>query len=293
MWGYRFVEPSQRHALMFIEPAPRHAEFSLPPELPCVGNGSPAPAVKLWASHISFRYGKQLALTDVSMPLYENAVTAIMGPSGCGKSTLLRVFNRMNELYPEQRVEGEILLDGHNVLARGVDVGRLRATIGMVFQQPAPFPMSIFDNVAFGIRLYERIPRSELNDKVEAALRKAALWDEVKDMLSSSGLGLSGGQQQRLCIARTIAVEPEVILLDEPCSALDPGSTLKIEETIAELKADHTIAIVTHNLQQAARVSDYTAFMYLGQLVEFGVTEQVFMAPKDERTEHYVAGRFG
>ena len=276
---------------MLIDKSLTRGGVSLPPHL--ARPDGPPPTVKLSASHISFRYGKQLALTDVSMPLYENAVTAIMGPSGCGKSTLLRVFNRMNELYPEQRVEGEILLDGHNVLARGVDVGRLRATIGMVFQQPAPFPMSIFDNVAFGIRLYERIPRSELNDKVEAALRKAALWDEVKDMLSSSGLGLSGGQQQRLCIARTIAVEPEVILLDEPCSALDPGSTLKIEETIAELKADHTIAIVTHNLQQAARVSDYTAFMYLGQLVEFGVTEQVFMAPRDERTEHYVAGRYG
>jgi phosphate transport system ATP-binding protein len=278
---------------MLIDQSHSRGGVSLPPHLAHVGAVGLAPIVKLSASHISFRYGKQVALTDVSMPLYENAVTAIMGPSGCGKSTLLRVFNRMHELYPEQRVEGEILLDGRNILTASVDVNRLRATIGMVFQQPAPFPMSIYDNVAFGIRLYERIPRSELNDKVEAALRRAALWDEVKDMLSASGLGLSGGQQQRLCIARTIAVQPEVILLDEPCSALDPGSTAKIEETIAELKVDHTIAIVTHNLQQAARVSDYAAFMYLGLLVEFGATEQVFTAPRDKRTEHYVAGRYG
>jgi phosphate transport system ATP-binding protein len=249
--------------------------------------------VKLAASHINFRYGDQLALADVSMPLYANAVTAIMGPSGCGKSTLLRVFNRMHELYPDQHAEGEVLFDGYNVLTASVNVNILRSAIGMVFQQPAPFPMSIYDNVAFGIRLYERLARSELDDRVEWALRRAALWDEVKDVLDESGLGLSGGQQQRLCIARTIAIQPDVILLDEPCSALDPGSSAKIEETIAELKTEHTIAIVTHNLQQAARLSDFTAFMFLGRLVEFGPTDQVFEAPKDARTRDYVAGAFG
>ncbi|MDR3512769.1 MAG: phosphate ABC transporter ATP-binding protein PstB [Caulobacteraceae bacterium] len=251
------------------------------------------PEPKLIASHISFRYGRQVALTDVSVPIYANAVTAIMGPSGCGKSTLLRVFNRMNELYPDQHVEGEVMMDGTNILAAGVDLNRLRASVGMVFQQPVPFPMSIYDNVAFGVRIYERLKRGALNDRVEASLRRAALWDEVKDQLRTSGLSLSGGQQQRLCIARAIALSPEVILLDEPCSALDPGSTAKIEETITELKRDHTLAIVTHNLQQAARVSDYTAFMYLGRLVEFGTTDQVFETPKDKRTRDYVAGAFG
>jgi phosphate transport system ATP-binding protein len=216
-----------------------------------------------------------------------------MGPSGCGKSTLLRVFNRMHELYPDQHVEGEVLFNGRNVLTSAVDVNLLRASIGMVFQQPVPFPMSIYDNVAFGIRLYERLHRKQLDGRVELALRRAGLWDEVKDTLSTSGLSLSGGQQQRLCIARTIAIKPEVILLDEPCSALDPGSSAKIEETIAELKVDHTIAIITHNLQQAARVSDYTAFMYLGELVEFGSTVQIFNTPRDERTLHYVSGRYG
>jgi phosphate transport system ATP-binding protein len=251
------------------------------------------PRAKLFASHVNFRYGDQPALMDVSVPLYANAVTAIMGPSGCGKSTLLRVFNRMHELYSNQHVDGQVLLDGANILAATVDVNVLRASVGMVFQQPAPFPMSIYDNVAFGIRLYENLTRKALDHRVETALRRAALWDEVKDMLSSSGLELSGGQQQRLCIARTIAIGPDVILLDEPCSALDPASTARIEETIGELKRDHTIAIVTHNLQQAARVSDYTAFMYLGRLVEFGSTEQVFSAPRDERTRNYVAGVFG
>jgi phosphate transport system ATP-binding protein len=258
-----------------------------------IGRSEPVRPTKLSASHISFRYGDQLALSDVSVPLYLNTVTAFMGPSGCGKSTLLRVFNRMHELYPDQHVQGEVLLDGCNVLSAAVDVNTLRACVGMVFQQPAPFPMSIYENVAFGVRLYETLSRGAMADRVEEALRRAALWDEVKDMLSASGLGLSGGQQQRLCIARTIAVRPEVILLDEPCSALDPASTAKIEETIAELKVDHTVAIVTHNLQQAARVSDYTAFMYLGRLVEFGPTVQVFTEPRDERTLHYVAGRFG
>jgi phosphate transport system ATP-binding protein len=258
-----------------------------------VGSEGLAPIAKLSASHLTFRYGDQVALLDVSVPLYEHAVTAIMGPSGCGKSTLLRVFNRMHELYPDQHVEGEVLFDGRNVLTSAVDVNRLRATIGMVFQQPVPFPMSIYDNVAFGIRLYERLRRKQLDGRVESALRRAALWDEVKDTLSTSGLSLSGGQQQRLCIARTIAIQPEVILLDEPCSALDPGSSAKIEQTIAELKVDHTIAIITHNLQQAARVSDYTAFMYLGELVEFGSTLQIFNTPRDERTLHYVSGRYG
>jgi phosphate transport system ATP-binding protein len=261
---------------------------------PAASGGAGGVAVpKITASHVTFRYGDQVALADVSVALYDGAVTAIMGPSGCGKSTLLRVFNRMHELYPNQHVEGEVLFHGVNVLGGAVDVNRLRADVGMVFQQPAPFPMSIYDNVAFGVRLYERLSRADLNERVEQALRRAALWDEVKDTLRSSGLALSGGQQQRLCIARAIAVQPEVILLDEPCSALDPGSTAKIEETIAELRTDHTIAIVTHNLQQAARVSDYAAFMYLGRLVEFGTTRQMFEAPRDERTSRYVAGRFG
>ena len=249
--------------------------------------------IKLRARHVTFRYGSKVALKDVSVPLYENKVTAFMGPSGCGKSTLLRVFNRMHDHYPDQHVEGEVLLDGRNTLDSAMDPNVVRARIGMVFQVPTPFPMSIFDNIAFGIRLYERLPRKELNRRVEAALRRAALWDEVKDILSASGLSLSGGQQQRLCLARTIAAIPEVILLDEPCSALDPVSTAKIEETMDQLKTDYTLAIVTHNLQQAARVSDYTAFMYLGELVEFGTTEQIFTDPKDERTRHYIAGRFG
>jgi phosphate transport system ATP-binding protein len=251
------------------------------------------PLAKLDARHISFRYGAQVALEDVSMPLYLNKVTALMGPSGCGKSTLLRVFNRLHELYRNQHVDGEILLDGVNILAPAVDVNVLRTRIGMVFQEPMPFPMSVYNNIAFGIRLTETLRRPEMDGRVEAALRRAALWDEVKDNLSGSGLALSGGQRQRLCIARTIAVGPEVILFDEPCSALDPHAAAKIEDTIAELKHDHTIAIVTHNLQQAARVSQYTAFMYLGKLVEFGTTRQVFEAPADPRTRNYIAGRFG
>jgi phosphate transport system ATP-binding protein len=278
---------------MLTDSSVHRADFSLQAGAMPGKAGGRAPRAKLRASHVTFRYGKQVALNDVSVPLYEHAVTAIMGPSGCGKSTLLRVFNRMHELYPDQSVEGEILLDGHNILAESVDVNVVRATVGMVFQQPAPFPMSVYDNVAFGPRLYGRISRKDLDQEVEQALRRAALWDEVKDDLTNSGLNLSGGQQQRLCIARAIAVKPDVILLDEPCSALDPASTSKIEETIMDLKADHTIAIVTHNLQQAARVSNYTAFLYLGELVEFGDTEQVFMRPRDKRTMHYVAGQYG
>ncbi len=227
------------------------------------------------------------------MPVYDRKVTALIGPSGCGKSTLLRVLNRMYDLYPNQRAEGEVILDGENVLDPQLDVNHLRARVGMVFQKPTPFPMTIHDNIAFGVRLYERLHHAEMEARVEAALRKAALWDEVKDKLHSSGLSLSGGQQQRLCIARTIAIKPEVVLFDEPASALDPISTAKIEELIDELKKEYTICIVTHNMQQAARVSDYTAFMYLGELVEFDETSKIFTSPRDQRTQDYVTGRFG
>jgi phosphate transport system ATP-binding protein len=256
-------------------------------------NGSAQQHAKVEFRNLNFYYGDSQALYDINLPLYEKKVTAFIGPSGCGKSTLLRILNRMYDLYPRLRAEGEVLLDGENILAPGQDVNLLRARVGMVFQKPTPFPMSIYDNIAFGIRLYEKLPKSELDDRVEASLQRAALWQEVKDKLGSSGLSLSGGQQQRLCIARTIALWPEVILLDEPASALDPISTAKIEETIDELKADYTIAIVTHNMQQAARVSDYTAFMYLGNLVEFGETSSVFTAPKESRTQDYITGRFG
>ena len=241
----------------------------------------------------NFFYGDDRALKNISLPLYENKVTAFIGPSGCGKSTLLRVLNRMYDLYPNQRAEGEVLLDGENILSPRQDLNLLRARIGMVFQKPTPFPMSIYENIAFGIRLYERLPKSELDGRVETALRRAALWDEVKDKLAANGQSLSGGQQQRLCIARTVAVQPEVILLDEPCSALDPISTAKIEELIDELKADYTIVIVTHNMQQAARVSDFTAFMYLGELIEFDATGKMFTTPTDRRTQDYITGRFG
>ncbi len=256
---------------------------------------SPAAALKekISARNVDFFYGENQAIKGVSLPLYDRHVTALIGPSGCGKSTLLRIFNRMYDLYPKQHATGEILLDGQNILAPDQDVNILRARVGMVFQKPTPFPMSIYDNIAFGVRLYETISKSELDGRVEAALRRAALWNEVKDKLDASGLSLSGGQQQRLCIARSIAVRPEVILLDEPCSALDPISTAKIEELIDELKADYTIAIVTHNMQQASRTSEYTAFMYLGELVEFGETEQIFMSPHDRRTQDYITGRFG
>ncbi len=248
---------------------------------------------KLAIRNLSFYYGRFQALHGISLDIAERRVTAFIGPSGCGKSTLLRCFNRIYELYPDQRAEGQILLDGHNILDRRQDLNRLRAKVGMVFQKPTPFPMSIFDNIAFGIRLYERLPRSELADRVEWALRKAALWDEVKDKLRQSGARLSGGQQQRLCIARAIAVRPEVLLLDEPASALDPISTAHIEELIHELKSDYTIVIVTHNMQQAARVSDYTAFLYMGRLVEFGDTDTIFTNPNRKETEDYITGRYG
>jgi phosphate transport system ATP-binding protein len=250
-------------------------------------------ADKVTIRGLDFFYSQSKALKDISLSLYENKATAFIGPSGCGKSTLLRVLNRMYDLYPNQRAEGEVLLDGEDILSPRQDVNLLRARIGMVFQKPTPFPMSIYENVAFGIRLYERLSKSELDGRVETSLRRAALWDEVKDKLAANGQSLSGGQQQRLCIARTVAVKPEVILLDEPCSALDPISTAKIEELIDELKDDYTIVIVTHNMQQAARVSDFTAFMYLGQLIEFGSTSKIFTAPSDRRTQDYITGRFG
>jgi phosphate transport system ATP-binding protein len=252
-----------------------------------------APAPKVSVRALDFFYGKTHALKNISLSLRTNKVTAFIGPSGCGKSTLLRVLNRMYDLYPGQRAEGEVLLDGENILDPAVDVNALRARVGMVFQKPTPFPMTIYENIAFGIRLYEKLSRADMDVRVEEALRGAALWDEVKDKLHTSGLGLSGGQQQRLCIARSVAVQPEVILFDEPCSALDPISTAKVEELIEELAAQYTIAIVTHNLQQAVRVSDDTAFMYLGELVEFGDTDEVFNKPREKRTQDYITGRFG
>ena len=250
-------------------------------------------AEKVAIRDLEFFYGDSRALKDITLPLYANKVTAFIGPSGCGKSTLLRVLNRMYDLYPGQRATGEVMFDGENLLDASVDINLLRARIGMVFQKPTPFPMSIYDNIAFGIRLYERMPKSELDDRVEDALRGAALWDEVRDKLRQSGLSLSGGQQQRLCIARAIAIRPEILLLDEPASALDPISTAKIEELIDELKQEYTIVIVTHNMQQAARVSDFTAFMYLGELVEFDSTSRMFTSPGDRRTQDYITGRFG
>ena len=242
---------------------------------------------------LNFFYGASQALKNISLPIYANQVTAFIGPSGCGKSTLLRVLNRMYDLYPGQRAEGEVLFNGENLLSSKTDLNLLRARIGMVFQKPTPFPMSIYDNIAFGIGLYEKLAKSEMDGRVEQALTRAALWGEVKDKLTASGQSLSGGQQQRLCIARTVAIKPEVILLDEPCSALDPISTARIEELIEELKSDYTIAIVTHNMQQASRTSDYTAFMYLGELVEFGTTRQTFTKPSNSRTQDYITGRFG
>ena len=247
----------------------------------------------LQVRNLNFYYGKFQGIKNVSMDIARGRVTAFIGPSGCGKSTLLRTFNRMYDLYPGQRAEGEILLHGRNVLAKDQDVNLLRAKVGMVFQKPTPFPMTIFENIAFGVRLYEKLGPREMADRVEWSLRKAALWDEVKDKLQQNGLSLSGGQQQRLCIARTVAVKPEVVLLDEPTSALDPISTAKIEELIAELKAEYTIAIVTHNMQQAARISDFTAYMYLGELIEFGDTNRIFIKPSKKATEDYITGRFG
>jgi phosphate transport system ATP-binding protein len=248
---------------------------------------------KIAVKDLNFYYGSFHALKRINLDIPEKKVTAFIGPSGCGKSTLLRTFNRMFELYPEQRAEGQILVDGENVLDKRMDVSLVRAKVGMVFQKPTPFPMSIYDNIAFGVKLFENLSRVEMDERVEWALKKAALWNEVKDKLHQSGSGLSGGQQQRLCIARGIAIKPEVLLLDEPCSALDPISTGKVEELVDELKSDYTVLIVTHNMQQAARVSDYTAYMYLGDLVEFGPTRDVFMKPAKKETEDYITGRFG
>jgi phosphate transport system ATP-binding protein len=269
------------------------AAIALPPmaAVMSVANTNARPKISL--RNLNFYYGQSLALKNISLTLGANQVTAFIGPSGCGKSALLRVLNRMYDLYPNQRAEGEVLLDKTNILDPKADLNLLRARIGMVFQKPTPFPMTIYENIAFGIRLYERLSKSELDERVERALRGSALWDEVKDKLNASGLSLSGGQQQRLCIARTVAVKPEVILFDEPCSALDPISTAKIEELIDELKESYTIVIVTHNMQQAARVSDFTAFMYLGELVEFDTTSRMFTAPRDRRTQDYITGRFG
>ena len=248
---------------------------------------------KISVKDLNFFYGKFHALKGINLEIPEKKVTAFIGPSGCGKSTLLRIFNRMFELYPEQRAEGQILLDGENLLTSKKDVALLRAKVGMVFQKPTPFPMSIYDNITFGVKLFEDLNTTDMEERVEWALRKAALWTEVKDKLNQSGSSLSGGQQQRLCIARGIAIKPEVLLLDEPCSALDPISTSKVEELITELKNDYTVLIVTHNMQQAARCSDYTAYMYLGDLVEFGATEDIFFKPKRKETEDYITGRFG
>jgi phosphate transport system ATP-binding protein len=258
--------------------------------------GAPAeqPALeRISIRNLHFFYGRNPALRDITLPIYDRQVTAVIGPSGCGKSTLLRVLNRIYDLYPDQRAVGEVLLDGRNVLDPRLDRNLLRAKIGMVFQKPTPFPMSVYSNIAFGVRLYDRPSRAELDERVEQALRRAGLWEEVKDGLQSSGLSLSGGQQQRLCIARTIAVNPEVILMDEPTSALDPIATSRIEDLIDQLKKDYTVVIVTHNMQQAARVSDYTAFLYLGELIEFNKTDQIFTQPGKKRTQDYITGRFG
>jgi phosphate transport system ATP-binding protein len=255
--------------------------------------GDVMPAAKMSIRDLDFFYGGFQALKDVNLGIADRRVTAFIGPSGCGKSTLLRTLNRMYSLYPGQRAVGEIMFNGRNILDAGIDLNILRAKIGMVFQKPTPFPMSIYDNIAFGVRLYESLSPRALDERVEWALTKAAMWNEAKDKLKQSGMALSGGQQQRLCIARAVAVRPEVLLLDEPTSALDPISTAKIEELISELKADYTITIVTHNMQQAARVSDYTAYMYLGELIEFGATDELFLKPSRKETEDYITGRFG
>ncbi|MEB0139217.1 MULTISPECIES: phosphate ABC transporter ATP-binding protein PstB [unclassified Undibacterium] len=244
-------------------------------------------------SGLNFFYGATRSLRDIHLNIYDKKVTAFIGPSGCGKSTLLRTLNRMYDLYPGQRAEGSIIYNGKNILDADQDINLLRAKVGMVFQKPTPFPMSVYDNIAFGVRLYENLSKGEMDERVEWALRKAAIWTEVKDKLNKSGLSLSGGQQQRLCIARGVSVKPEILLLDEPTSALDPISTVKIEELISELKEEYTIAIVTHNMQQAARCSDYTAYMYLGELVEFGETDHIFMNPVKKETQDYITGRFG
>ena len=263
---------------------------------PAVGHSLPGTEglyEKVSARNLDFYYGDNRALKNINVALFQGRVTAFIGPSGCGKSTLLRILNRMYDLYPNQRASGQVTLDGEDILSPSQDLNLLRAKVGMVFQKPTPFPMTIYENIAFGIRLYEKLSKSELDDRVRDALVRAALWEEVKNKLGASGLSLSGGQQQRLCIARTVAVKPEVILFDEPCSALDPISTAKIEELIQELADDYTIAIVTHNMQQAARVSDKTAFMYLGELIEFDDTSKIFTSPSDRRTQDYITGRFG
>jgi phosphate transport system ATP-binding protein len=262
-------------------------------EVPARSEATIDPVAKLQVRNLDFYYGAFHALKSVTLDVPERRVTAFIGPSGCGKSTLLRTFNRMYSLYPEQRAEGEVLMDGENLLDAKQDVALLRAKVGMVFQKATPFPMSVYENIAFGVRLFERLGRRDMNERVEWALTRAALWGEVKDKLNQSGNSLSGGQQQRLCIARGIAIRPEVLLLDEPCSALDPISTARIEELIHELKNDYTVVIVTHNMQQAARVSDFTGYMFLGELVEFDVTDTIFIKPKMQQTEDYITGRFG
>lgn len=251
------------------------------------------PPAKMTIENLDFFYGDFRALKGINLEIPDNKVTAFIGPSGCGKSTLLRTFNRMYDLYPGMRAEGKIMLDGENILDKGIDINLLRARVGMVFQKPTPFPMSIYDNVAFGVKLYEKLSKSEMDERVEWALKKSALWPEVKDKLRESGLSLSGGQQQRLCIARGVATKPEVLLLDEPTSALDPISTGSIEDLIHDLKEDYTIAIVTHNMQQAARVSDYTVYMYLGDVIEMGETDNLFTNPRQKATEDYITGRYG
>jgi phosphate transport system ATP-binding protein len=284
---------------------PQHLSIEPPTETPRVSAApaeqisrtkpaaAPGRRAKLQVRELSFFYGKFKALHDISLDVHERQVTAFIGPSGCGKSTLLRTFNRIYELYPGQRATGRIAMGDQNLLEGGGDVNKVRAKIGMVFQKPTPFPMSVYDNISFGVRLYEGLSRADMDDRVEWSLRQAALWDEVKDKLRQNGTALSGGQQQRLCIARAVAVRPEILLLDEPASALDPISTQKIEQLISELKSDYTIAVVTHNMQQAARVSDYTAFMYLGRLIEFGDTKTLFTHPTERQTEEYITGRFG
>lgn len=258
-----------------------------------LADGATALPTSIEVRNLDFYYGRAKALKSINARFYDRRITALIGPSGCGKSTLLRVLNRMYDLYPEQRATGEVIFNGENILDSTLDVRLLRARIGMLFQRPAPFPTTIYENVAFGIRLYEDLTKSEMDRRVESCLRRTALWDEVKDRLDHSGMSLSGGQQQRLCIARTIAVKPDVVLFDEPCASLDPVSTATIEQLIEELKVDHTIVIVTHNMQQAARISDFTGFMFLGELADFSTTRQMFTAPRDPRAEEYIRGRFG
>jgi phosphate transport system ATP-binding protein len=291
--AFRTVLPTEKRGSTAAASTTADDDTTAPISMTAVEGTDTAPNIKFSVRNLDFYYNQYKALHSVNIDIRELKVTAIIGPSGCGKSTLLRILNRMYDLYPEQRAEGEVLLDGENILDSRQDLNQLRAKVGMVFQKPTPFPMTIYDNIAFGVRLYERLGASAMNERVEWALRKAALWDEVKDKMKKSGLGLSGGQQQRLCIARAIAINPEVILMDEPCSALDPIATAKIEELIDELSANYTIVIVTHNMQQAARVSQQTAFFHLGNLVEFGDTAQLFTNPTDERTQGYITGRFG